>query len=119
MEIGAVEGHEFDISAMFDRVDHPARGRRGGNTGGPTTIALDDGTPMRGKGRQFVPHGRRIMMGLPGGAGYGNPADRDPQQVQRDLAGGYISAAEAREHYGMNQQEIDRVLEAVAKGENI
>ena len=50
MEIGAVEGHEFDISAMFDRVDHPARGRRGGNTGGPTTIALDDGTPMRGKG---------------------------------------------------------------------
>ena len=30
MEVGAREGHEFDFQAMFDRVDHPARGRRGG-----------------------------------------------------------------------------------------
>src|SRR5262249_314159 len=30
MEVGARQGHEFDIQAMFDRVHHPARGRRGG-----------------------------------------------------------------------------------------
>ena len=45
MEVGAQEGHEFDIQAMFDRVDHPARGRRGGGAGAPTTIAQDDGRP--------------------------------------------------------------------------
>ncbi|MEO1688242.1 MAG: hydantoinase B/oxoprolinase family protein, partial [Pseudomonadota bacterium] len=47
MEVGAVEGHEFDIQAMFDRGAHPALGRRGGGPGAPTTIALDDGTPLR------------------------------------------------------------------------
>ena len=30
MEVGATTGHQFDISAMFDRVNHPARGRNGG-----------------------------------------------------------------------------------------
>jgi len=33
MEVGAQEGHEFDIQAMFDRVDHPARARRHGIPG--------------------------------------------------------------------------------------
>ncbi|MEC7258296.1 MAG: hydantoinase B/oxoprolinase family protein, partial [Pseudomonadota bacterium] len=33
MEVGATTGHEFDISAMFDRVNHPARGRNGGGDG--------------------------------------------------------------------------------------
>ncbi len=30
MDVGPREGHECDLSAMFDRVDHPALGRRGG-----------------------------------------------------------------------------------------
>jgi len=51
MEVGAREGHEFDFQAMFDRVHHPARGRRGGAPGAPTTIVRDDGTAMKGKGK--------------------------------------------------------------------
>ncbi|MEK9860237.1 MAG: hydantoinase B/oxoprolinase family protein, partial [Alphaproteobacteria bacterium] len=89
MEVGALEGHEFDLQAMFDRGAHPARGRRGGQAGAPTTIAQDDGSRMRVKGKQFVPHGRKVMMAFPGGAGYGDPADRDPNLVKRDLARGY------------------------------
>jgi len=69
MEVGAREGYEFDFQAMFDRVNHPARGRQGGLNGAATTIAQDDGSPMRGKGKQFVPHGRKVMLALPGGAG--------------------------------------------------
>ena len=71
MEVGAAPGHECHFSAMLDRVDHPARGRRGGADGAPTVIGRDDGAPMRGKGRQFVPHGARVVMAFPGGAGYG------------------------------------------------
>ena len=92
MEVGAVEGHEFDIQAMFDRVDHPPRGRGQGGNGAPARIAQDDGTPMRAKGKQFVPHGRKVMLAFPGGAGYGKVADRDLALVKRDLARGYISA---------------------------
>ncbi|MFX0541506.1 hydantoinase B/oxoprolinase family protein [Roseovarius sp. S4756] len=117
MEVGAMEGHEFDLQAMFDRGEYPARGRRGGKAGGPTTIAQDDGTPMRVKGKQFVPHGRKVLMAFPGGAGYGAPEDRDPVLVKRDLARGYISAEAALRDYGLSQDDIDAVAAAVKRGE--
>lgn len=117
MEVGAREGFEFDIQAMLDRVDHPALGRRGGGAGAATLIAQDDGTKMQGKGKQFVPHGRRVMMAFPGGAGYGAAQDRDPQQVQRDLALGYISAKAARDQYGMDAATIGDILARAALGE--
>ncbi len=119
MEVGAMEGHEFDIQAMFDRGDHPARGSRGGKNGASTTIAQDDGTPMRVKGKQFVPHGRKVVMAFPGGAGYGDPSLRDKAAVRRDLARGYISAEVAHREYGLAQSEINAVEAAVAKGEDV
>ena len=117
MEIGATEGHEFDFQAMFDRIHHPARGRNGGQPGAPTTISRDDGTPMRGKGKQFVPNGRKVMLAFPGGGGYGAPADRDPALVKRDLARGYISAETAAHDYGLSVEDIRAVEEAARKGE--
>ena len=119
MEVGAQEGHEFDIQAMFDRGEHPARGRRGGGPGAATTIVQDDGTTMRVKGKQFVPHGRKVMMAFPGGAGYGKPADRDPDLVKRDLARGYISAETAAQEYGLSAKDIAAVEESVRNGEGI
>ncbi|MCB9946090.1 MAG: hydantoinase B/oxoprolinase family protein [Geminicoccaceae bacterium] len=110
MVVGVREGHEFDLQAMFDRVNHPARGRRGGHDGAPTTIAMDDGTPMKGKGKQFVAHGHRVEMAFPGGAGYGDPSQRPRDDVIRDLAQGYITAETARLHYGLSDGEIDEVL---------
>ena len=76
MEGGAQAGIEFDLQAMFDRVHHPARGRRGGQAGALTTIARDDGTAMKGKGKQFVGPGRTVQMAFPGGGGYGDPSKR-------------------------------------------
>lgn len=116
MEVGAVEGHEFDLSAMFDRVHNPAVGRHGGHAGGATTIALDDGGTLRGKGRQFVPHGRKVMMAFPGGGGYGDPAQRDKEAVKKDLARGYITDAVAKEKYGLSDEEIKQVAHDVIHG---
>lgn len=110
MEVGARPGYRADFSAMFDRVDHPPRGRHGGADGAPTTVALDDGTRMHGKGRQPVPEGARVMLAFPGGAGYGDPAARDPAAVARDLALGYITADAARQSYGLTQPAIDAIL---------
>lgn len=117
MEVGAWEGYEFDIQAMFDRVHHPARGRRGGGGGAPTTIALDDGTTMKGKGKQFVPHGRKVVMAFPGGAGYGAPGDRDQRSIERDLALGYISPDAAGTDYGLSEQQVAAVLAKSRVGE--
>lgn len=117
MEVGAQEGYEFDIQAMFDRVNHPANGRQGGSKGGATTIALDDGAPMRGKGKQFVPHGKKVMMAFPGGAGYGPVCERSTAETLKDLAGGYITAQAAEELYGLAPQQIADVLERAKNGE--
>ncbi len=103
MEVGVTEGHEFDISAMLDRVKFAARGRRGGKDGACTTIQRSDGTPMLGKGRQFVPHGQRVLMAFPGGAGYGNPAQRSAESIQKDLKRGYISLDAAKKDYNIKQ----------------
>jgi N-methylhydantoinase B len=55
---------------------------------------------MRGKGKQLVPADRIAVLDLPGGAGYGNPRERDPALVRRDVERGYISAETARRDYG-------------------
>ena len=119
MEVGAREGHELDIQAMFDRVDHPAKGRRGAGEGASTMIAQDDGSAMKGKGKQFVPHGRRVVMAFPGGGGYGDPKERDVKDVKRDLARGYISSKTAASDYGLGAEDIEEVLRAIAVGEDI
>ena len=111
MEVGALPGHEFDLQAMFDRGAHPARGRRGGTDGAPTVITREDGTPMRVKGKQFVPEGGRVHMAFPGGGGYGPASDRPLSAIQRDVARGYINPTDAQRDYGLTQAQIDAAEE--------
>jgi N-methylhydantoinase B len=119
MEVGATEDHEFDFSAMFDRVDHPARGRQGGKNGASMSISRDDGSPMKGKGKQFIASGQRVMLAMPGGAGYGDASERDVELIRRDLARGYISADTAKREYGMSDSEIADITDAVVRGETV
>ncbi|GGF44070.1 5-oxoprolinase [Aliidongia dinghuensis] len=95
LEIAATDGHEFDFSAMFDRVGHPAKGRLGGKDGAPGVVRLDDGTRMRPKGWQHVPAGRRLVLELPGGGGYGDPSKRDPAARAHDNSKGYVSETQS------------------------
>ena len=90
IEIAPMEGHEFDFSAMFDRVGHPPKGRNGGKNGAPGVVRLDDGTRLRPKGWQHVPAGRRLILELPGGGGYGDPAKRAPEARANDRSKGYL-----------------------------
>jgi N-methylhydantoinase B len=91
LEIAALDDHEFDFSAMFDRVHHAARGRNGGKDGAPGVVRLDDGTVMRPKGWQHVPAGRTLILELPGGGGYGDPAKRSAEAWAQDRSKGYVS----------------------------
>ena len=119
MEVSATDGHEFDFSAMFDRVHYPARGRNGGRDGAPTVIERSDGAPMQGKGKQFIPHGKRVLLKFPGGAGYGDVSNRDPDLIARDFARGYISERSAREDYALSELAIEEIKQAIARGEVI
>ena len=91
IEIAPMPEHEFDFSAMFDRINHPAKGRAGGQPGAAGQVALDDGTVLKPKGWQHVPAGRRLVLHLPGGGGYGDPAKRAETARASDLLKGYVS----------------------------
>ncbi len=84
IEISHAEGAPFAIYALFDRVDHPARGRHGGSDGVAGTVCLTSGKKLKTKGKQIIPAGEHLLMELPGGGGYGDPAKRDPALRQRD-----------------------------------
>ncbi|MFC0384394.1 hydantoinase B/oxoprolinase family protein [Muricoccus vinaceus] len=90
MEIGARDDAEFAVNAIFDRVANAPRGRDGGGDGAPGWVGLTDGTPLRTKGYQVIPKGKRLRLLLPGGGGMGDPAQRDPALAARDLADGLL-----------------------------
>ncbi|MBT5580721.1 MAG: hydantoinase B/oxoprolinase family protein, partial [Acidimicrobiaceae bacterium] len=91
LEIGPTDGYQFEFSAMFDRVTNPARGRHGGGEGAPGAVYLDDGTPFPTKGKKTVPADRHLVMELPGGGGFGDPAERTPEEIENDRQQGYVS----------------------------
>jgi N-methylhydantoinase B len=102
MEIGAKKNAEFAVNAIFDRVANPPKGRFGGGQGAGGWVGLDDanGTVLRTKGFQVIPKGRHLVLLLPGGGGMGDPKERDPALVERDVADGLVSASEAKRVYG-------------------
>jgi N-methylhydantoinase B len=83
----------------FERVSNPARGRDGGGTGALGRVTLVSGRPIGPKGRQSVPSGDFIRLELPGGGGFGNAGERDPEQVALDVADGLISREMAESDY--------------------
>jgi len=84
IEVSHAQGAPFAIFALFDRVDHPARGRHGGRNGAAGVVCLASGKTLKTKGKQIIPAGEHLLMELPGGAGYGDPAERDPALRQMD-----------------------------------
>lgn len=99
MEIATKGDLEFAVNASFDRIANAPKGREGGLNGATGRVAQKSGTPLRTKGFQVIPDGERLILELPGGAGMGDPAQRDPLMVARDVRDGLVSAANARALY--------------------
>ena len=101
MEIGSSENAPFAVFAMFERIDHPARGRNGGHDGAAGRVSLASGQALRGKGQQTIPPGERLRLELPGGGGFGDPRERDPEKVRADVQDGFVSPEAAEKAYGV------------------
>jgi N-methylhydantoinase B len=96
IEVGSRIGRPFELLAAYDRIDHPPRGRDGGKDGEAGSVALKSGRRLKGKGFQFVPPDDRLVVMTPGGAGIGDPKERDRAAVARDVAEGLVSAEGAK-----------------------
>lgn len=84
-----------------------AQGIDGGAPGTVGTIELN-GKPI-GWGRSYLlAPGDRIRYQTPGGGGYGDPREREPELVAEDVQQGYVSAVAAREVYGWSEPQKSR-----------
>lgn len=102
IEVANAEGAPMVLAAAWDRLLFPARGADGGLAGAPGRVSLASGQVLRGKGRQLVPGGERLVVETPGGGGIGAPAARDPEKLAADLRNGLVSAAQASASYGLD-----------------
>jgi len=93
------------VSLRSSRQKFPAPGMAGGKPGGLGTFIRNPGTasetrlPMTTSGTPFA-NGDVLRVMSPGGGGYGDPRERDPAAVARDLVEGKISVEAARTLYG-------------------
>ncbi|MFN8454829.1 MAG: hydantoinase B/oxoprolinase family protein [Anaerolineae bacterium] len=109
VEVGTATGAPYAVFAMWDRVGNPARGREGGKNGATFRASLSDGSPIKPKGKQFIPPHTRLRVELPGGGGYGDPQQRDPERLAHDVAEGLVSPEAAAREYRVQIPNPDKL----------
>jgi N-methylhydantoinase B/oxoprolinase/acetone carboxylase alpha subunit len=98
------EGHDCDIGGANDRCVIPPYGIFGGMPGlhGENRIIHKDGskTPIDRAGGELARAGEVLYFRAPGGGGYGDPLDRDLDDLQHDIDNEYVSVESAERDYG-------------------
>ena len=85
-----------------DRVKSPAGGAQGGGDGAPGWVGRHQGDALPVKQHVRLDAADLIEFRLPGGGGYGEPFDREPESVFDDVVNGYVSIDAARDAYGVS-----------------
>lgn len=88
------------VSIRGGRLGVPISGLFGGKDGCAVNARLNGAPVPLGTAFELYP-GDRIEFLVPGGAGYGDPLDRDEDLVAEDVRNGFISADEAFQTYAV------------------
>jgi N-methylhydantoinase B len=113
-------GTEMDCITFGDGCANPPHGVLGGTAGigGGQYVEDRAGGPRRfisASGYVTIADGQAWVGVATGGGGYGDPAQRDPEQVRRDARDGLISRATAAEVFGVVlSDDEDPVLDVQA-----
>ncbi len=97
IEFGPLPGYERPLSFFLnpDRLRFPPKGLAGGHDGPRTEIRLNGellGPEEIGSGQITLKTADdRFEVAVPGGAGYGHPAERDPALIEADRASELVS----------------------------
>ncbi|MDD3846486.1 MAG: hydantoinase B/oxoprolinase family protein [Syntrophorhabdaceae bacterium] len=87
-----------NLGIQAGRYTYPAEGLFGGKPGARAQF-LVNGVPGNSYGLTQLKPGDVVIIDAPGGGGYGNSIDRDPEMVLRDVLEGYVSLDSARSNY--------------------
>jgi N-methylhydantoinase B len=88
------------IAVQAGRFRYPPEGLFGGGNGSKA-LFLKNEAPADPSGLTFAVPGDRVAFYSAGGGGYGDPFERDPEDVAADVQNGYVSIEKAREDYGV------------------
>lgn len=86
------------VSFLSDRNKIPAPGFAGGHDGALGAVTLN-GAPINPKETVIVQPGDVLALNTPGGAGYGEPTQRDWDRIDADISAGMVSEPRARDAY--------------------
>jgi N-methylhydantoinase B len=112
---------EAILSASFGRSIEKPWGAAGGTTGSCNGIEIvTDGETIHGARMptMSLKQGDRLKL-VTGGGGFGEPTERSAADVAADVAGGYVTAADAKALYGVSVSEdgiIDETATATLRG---
>jgi N-methylhydantoinase B len=87
-----------NLGIQAGRYRYPAEGLFGGKPGTKARF-LVNGVPGNPLGLTQMKPGDVITIDAPGGGGYGNPLERDPEMVASDVIEGYVSIESAGTDY--------------------
>lgn len=88
------------IAVQAGRFHYPPLGIFGGLPSAKAQFLKND-QPADPSGLTFCQPGDRVAFYSAGGGGYGDPVERDPAAVERDVLHGYVSIESARVDYGV------------------
>ena len=114
-----VTAPEITFSALFDRMKVAPPGLFGGHDGGTSTLLVKRkgesefrsfrevfGVASPTKFTNVVlREGDELRYCTPGGAGYGNPREREPELVREDVLEGWVSRESAARDYAFEEDE--------------
>lgn len=93
------------LQLRSDRCDHRPYGLAGGEEGTHSYNLLNPGTDrerrLRAMDTTTIAPGEIVRFVTPGAGGWGNPFERDPAAVLRDVREGRLTPEYVREHYGV------------------
>jgi N-methylhydantoinase B len=110
IDVDVRTGDPFIVSSLSDRMKFAAEGYLGGKPGGKGAFKTSLGTHPNPKLSLALPAGTRFTLELPGGGGFYDPLDRDPQTVAHDVSEGLVSVASAKREYGVKVTRSGKIL---------
>jgi N-methylhydantoinase B len=104
-----LEDARFSIRSMRHII--PPSGIVGGAPGGKGALVINPDKEAKRLPTRYADYplkaGDVFALDTPGGGGFGDPRERDPEQVRDDVAEGYVTPEAAERVYGVVLRQVD------------
>ena len=99
MQIELLADEPFKAGFLSERIKFAPQGMKGGNPATTGKMALNGKKIHPKKIVTMQPHDV-LTLGTPGGAGFWDPKEREPERIEKDLKNELISPETAKNEYG-------------------